>query len=85
MFKTLKKRINKLERGFDFLINQNENGRLRYTTYQQNGRKYLVLTKFADEGVQWSKHFIVESIAEDRGINPDAIDNEALFRNISPL
>lgn len=80
----LKRRVENLERGFNVLANQKMGEKIQFTTYSENGKKYLVL--FGVEcGVSWSKHFIVDEIADDRGINTEHIHNETLFRELKAL
>lgn len=86
MFLGIKKRLSALERGFSLLaVDREREKQVRYTTYQENGKKYLALFGVGADGIAWSKHFIVESIAMDRGINADRINNEALFQESKPL
>lgn len=85
VFANICKRVKKLEKAFALLHREMHRDEIRFVTYQKDGKKYLVLTALGEDGVKWSKHFIVESIADDRGINTDAIDNEALFKQTSPL
>lgn len=80
----LKKRVEALENGFRLLANKKLSDNIQFTTYSENGKKYLALFGVAN-GVSWSKHFIVEGIADDKGINAEHIRNETLFREITAL
>lgn len=82
MFRSLQKRVESLEKVFLALSREIKRDEIRFLTYQQDGKKYLVLTALGEYGVKWSKHFIVESIADDRGVNTDAINNEELFKEV---
>lgn len=81
----IKKRLEGLERALEILMNQTEREQIRYTTYIEGDKKYLVLFGVGNGGISWSKHFIVEEIIDNRSINPQTIDNEALFKNSIPL
>ena len=81
----IKKRLEGLERAFEILVHQTEKEQIRYTTYMEEDKKYLVLFGVGNGGITWSKHFIIEEIADDKSINPQMIDNEALFKNSIPL
>lgn len=81
----LKRKMENLERGFDFVAKQSARERVLFTTYKEGDKKYLVLMGMGNDGVAWSKHFIVEGIADERGNNPDKINNEELFKERFPL
>lgn len=81
----IKKRLEGLERAFEILVHQTQKEQIRYTTYMEKDKKYLVLFGVGNGGISWSKHFIVEEIVDNRSINPQMIDNEALFKNAISL
>lgn len=78
-----KKRIEGLEKALNLVSVLARQDHITYFTYSQNGKKYLALQCITNGGVNWSKHFIVEDVAKDRGINAEIIDDEALFEELS--
>lgn len=52
---------------------------IRYMTYNDNGEKFLVLIDTSDNS---SVHFKVESIEQDRGINPEKFHPEKMFKQV---
>lgn len=77
----LKRKLNGISQAIKLLSNRIEQERINFTTYQENGEKYLVLFGVSNTGIGWSKHFVVERIADGKGINENHIDNDSLFQN----
>lgn len=77
----MEKKIKGIEKAVALLGNRVEQERIGFTTYQENGKKYLAIFGITNTGIGWSKHFVVESIADGKGINENVIDNKVLFQN----
>lgn len=46
----------------------------KWLTYEQDGKKYLAIVYLKFGKTIWSKHFIIEAVANDRGISNDHYD-----------
>jgi len=46
----------------------------KWLTYEQDGKKYLVIVYLNFGKTIWSKHFIIEAVATDKGILNDRYD-----------
>ncbi|MCD7724274.1 MAG: hypothetical protein LUI12_01755 [Clostridiales bacterium] len=53
--------------------------KLNFTTYTDNGEKFIVIFHVEGDEVTWSKHYKVKTADEDRGIQNGGFDENRLF------